>query len=78
MTKPPRCIALDHARRCLRPACSGAGDIFVCREHARLMLMVLIDDMLSAPTRAMLARRQWSTAAQGQRLIDKMHARRAA
>jgi len=40
--------------------------------------MLLLDDMLSPATRKMLSVSRWETAREGQRLIDRMHARRAA
>lgn len=40
--------------------------------------MLLIDDQYSPQTRRMLAFARWDTVAEGQRLIDRMYARRVA
>lgn len=80
MTRAPRCIAIDHGslRRCPRHACHGAGDLFLCRQHSTMWLMLLIDDGCSLPTRKMLAYTAWETAREGRRLIERMYARRVA
>ncbi len=74
-----RCIAMSaDARRCPHKAGKRSGDIYVCSQHARLITMALIDDMLAPATRRMLAFTQWETAREGQALIDRMHRSEAA
>lgn len=76
---PPRCITMSaDARRCPRRAGKRGGDIFVCGQHARLITMALLDDMLAPPTRRMLAFAHWETAREGQALIDRMYRKVAA
>ena len=72
----PRCIAIPHTR-CPRRAAKRNGDLFVCTHHG-LITMAIIDDWLAPATRRMLALAQWETAAEGQRLIDRMRRREAA
>jgi hypothetical protein len=40
--------------------------------------LLLLDDCLSPPARKMLAFAKWETVAQGKRLIDHMHRKKAA
>lgn len=71
--RAPRCIAMSvDERRCSRKAGKRSGNIYVCPQHATLWTMLLIDDMLSPPTRHMLAFARWETARDGQRLIRSM------
>ena len=73
----PRCIAITNTR-CHRPAAlKRNGDLFICTKHS-FWTMVFVDDQLSATTRRMLAFARWETAREGQALIDRLHARRAA
>lgn len=75
-SRSPRCIAIPDGR-CPRHAAKRNGDLFVCTRHG-LITMALIDDGLSPQTRRMLAFSRWETAAEGQRLVDKLYQRRAA
>jgi len=72
-----RCICIPD-RRCKHRACKRSGDIFVCKQHCGRITMLLINDQYSPRTRRMLAFSSWDTVAEGQRLIDQMHARRVA
>jgi hypothetical protein len=72
----PRCIAIPR-RRCPRPAAASSGDIYVCSRHSTMWTMLLIEDRYSPQTRRMLAFARWETVAEGQRLIDRLHARAA-
>ena len=74
----PRCIVITNHARCASKARKRTGDIYVCREHARLLTMLLIDDAYAPETRRMLAHEKWETAHAGQRLIDRLHRRHAA
>jgi hypothetical protein len=72
-----RCIAITDRRRCARPVAKRMGDLYVCAQHG-LIQVAIIDDWLSPHTRRMLAFAHWDTASEGQRLIDRMSARRVA
>ena len=74
--RTPRCIAISD-RRCPRKAGKRSGNVYVCSQHAGLITMAIIDDRLSRWTRRMLAYRAWETAAEGQRLIDRLYRRAA-
>jgi hypothetical protein len=73
-----RCIATPGGWRCSHEATQGAGDIYTCREHSRLILMALIDDMLRVETRRMLAFSRWENVAEGHALIEALRRRKAA
>jgi hypothetical protein len=73
----PRCIVLDGHRRCRHRVARRNGDLYVCTGHG-MITMALIDDGLAPTTRRMLAHERWETAAEAQRLIDRLHRRRAA
>ncbi len=74
--KTAQCIAIDHERRCERPAGKRSGDIFVCARHSTMWLMLLLDDGCAPHTRRMLAFAKWETLAEGQRLIQQMRRRK--
>jgi hypothetical protein len=78
VTRHPRCIALDGGWRCPRKAAKRSGDIYVCGQHSRMWLMLLIEDWCALPTRRMLAYSKWETYAEGKRLIERLHGKRAA
>ena len=74
----PRCIALVGGQRCPHVAAlMPCGDLYCCTRHDSIHLAIL-DDRLAPATRKMLAYSKWISAAEGQRLINKMYRRRAA
>lgn len=72
-----RCIALTGSRRCPHRAAKCMSDLYTCTRHGRIQLAIL-EDWLSPATRRMLAYARWSTAREGQALVDRRYRRRAA
>lgn len=72
-----RCIAISYVR-CTRKAGKRSGDFYLCAAHSTMWTMLLLDDRCAPQTRRMLAFARWNTYAEGKRLIDRMHRKKAA
>ena len=70
----PRCIVIVDHLRCRRPAARRMADLFCCTRHGRITLAVM-SDWLSPTSRSLLAFARWETAAEGQRLLDRLYRR---
>lgn len=75
--RPPRCILFDGHQRCRRRAARRMEDLYACASHG-LLTVAMMAEGLSAPSRRMLAFARWNTYAEGKRLIDRLHQRKAA